>query len=262
MRVLVLLMTTLLVGQGAQAGDPTTDFLAQARGAIGGSDALARVHSVDIAVLDDVMPDNGGRLPFNGGDWLGAGPMNDPGGKPRPVTHIWLAPPSRFLEVSGGHRAGFDGDRPVGTIPMTVKPWLWRWALPLFLDPATIGLDRAGESDEMLDRTAVHVVNVVASDGSFEARLFFALRSARLVMARFTIQATPYSGQTGSQFGGQEVTEQDSFGDYKRVRSNGVSMVLPFRIRREVQRTRAAVITEFDVVKYTLNPNNLDEQFK
>lgn len=172
--------------------------------------------------------------------------MNEMSGRPRAVTHIWLAPPSRFLEVNGGHRAGFDGDRPIG-VTMPIKARLWRWALPLLLDPAAIGLSTTRESDGRLGKTAVHVVDVGAPDGGFEAHLYFGLRSMRLVTARFTVQA---------------VAEQDSYSDYKRVQGDGLSIMLPFRIRREVQRTRSAVTTEVDVVKYTLNPKSFDEQFR
>ncbi|HZT75564.1 MAG TPA: hypothetical protein VFA27_02840 [Vicinamibacterales bacterium] len=260
MRGLILLLAALIVGQAAPAAPSADAFLAQARQAIAGAGARARIHGLDIAVIDDVAADNGGRLPFTGGDWLGAGPTDDMG-KPRIVTHIWLAPPSRFLEVTGGHRAGFDGGRPIGVVPAPMMPAFWRWALPLLLDPGAIGLETAGESDATLGRTAVHVIDVVAPDGDFEARLYFALRSMRLVKARFTVRATAYSGQTGAPVGAQAVTEEDSYGDYKRVDGHGVSIVLPFQIRR-VQRTRAAVIAQFHIVKYTLNPKNLDDQFQ
>lgn len=230
--------------------DPAAEFLTLARNAIADPATLARVHSLYLLVNSREMGATGGQM--------------DRIDSPRPNQEaIWLAPPARYLVQDGSTAIGFDNARLIDTGPLLAnRPILTNelrhWALALLLyDPAALGVAVRDLGTRRVGRRQLHVLDATAAH--FDMRLDFDPDSHRLVMALESIRVREYSAGRGSgvrRMPGRvrQLIERETFESYRRVEG----LELPFFIATSDEDGMRLQ----DVLKYEVNPADLDEQFR
>ncbi len=189
--------------------------------------------------------------------------------------HIWLEPPSRFLDriVTGGGRTyfiqnGIDGTRVIApgrlaeiTAARLERSKLRRFALAwLLFDPDALGISLTDEGTATVNRRVVRVLHATDEVG-FDLRLYFDPASHRLLMTDdYTMTTHGFASNvnghaTSSMSPPENTAERITYGEYRRV--DGIE--LPFSIEREVNGTPVDL---WHVIKYELNPADLDAVFK
>ncbi len=259
--ILGIVTSAFLLASGPPSGaDPPPDFLSIARGAIGDPQALAKVHGLHATLSRQIVA---------------AGSGDDRHGGPVDKEHIWLEPPSRFLDriITGGGRpyfiqSGIDDARVIapGRLPEITAARLQRGKLRRFalawllFDPDALGVSLADEGTATVHRHVVRVLHAT-DDVGFDLRLYFDPASHRLLMTDdYTMTAhgiaSNVNGRATSSTSSPETTaERITYGEYRSV--DGIE--LPFSIAREVSGTPVDL---WHVIKYELNPTDLDAVFK